>query len=65
MMMPAMMSRNAMMPRTTSGVMLRRALMTIQLMFSVTAASTSSTQNATKKAIAFWRLVTDGILNHP
>jgi len=36
----------------------RRALITIQPMFNDTAAPTSRTQRATKKAMAFWRRVT-------
>jgi len=36
----------------------RRALMTIQPMFSDSAAATSRMQKATKNAMAFWRRVT-------
>ena len=51
-----MMSAKEMMPRMSGAT--RRALMTIQPTFSDTAAATSRTQRATKKAMAFWRRVT-------
>src|SRR3989442_14327560 len=54
-MMPVMISANVATPRM-SGVMLR-ALMTSQPILSDTAAATSSTQNATKNAIALRRVI--------